>query len=110
MRKASAFRKVLPNLSTTVEGLPQIDENIYKTLTGKYEIMSGVNVNIFVDADKLMAKTPDGFSFQLFPSSETEYFTDVTDIQITFKKDDKGNVNGATFHLPERDYASQKVE
>ena len=110
LRKNSPVKKVLPDLTTTIDNLPKIDSNVYKSLSGRYEIQPGVNVNVFVDADKLMARSPDGRVFQLYPVSETEYFIDVADLQITFNRNENGAVLGMVVHEPNGDLEIKKVE
>jgi pimeloyl-ACP methyl ester carboxylesterase len=90
LRNSSPMRKVLPNLSTTVGNLPKIDSAVYRAIAGKYEIMPGTSVNVSVDGDRLMVKAPDGAMLQLFPVSETEYFIDVVDVQVSFAKNGNG--------------------
>ena len=91
LRKTSPIRKVvLPGFTTTVENIPAIDSLVCKTFVGEYE-MTGTKVTVLFENGKLYVRTPDGAKLQMYPSSETEYFLDVADIQLTFDKD----VNGA---------------
>jgi hypothetical protein len=110
LRKNSPVRKVLPDLTTVIENLPQIDLHTYKMLTGKYEIQPGINVIIFVDHDKLMAKGPDGQPVQLIPASETEYYVDAFDIQLDFKRNRNGIVDSITIHENDSDTEAKKIE
>ncbi|HLP15247.1 MAG TPA: prolyl oligopeptidase family serine peptidase [Bacteroidota bacterium] len=112
LRNACAFRKVLPNLTTTVENVPKIDTAVYHALAGVYEIMPGMVVGVSVDAERLMVKSPDGMTFRLYPVSETEYFVDGEDIQLSFAKNengvfDKGVVYQGTREIPMKKVASK---
>jgi pimeloyl-ACP methyl ester carboxylesterase len=110
IRNACPVRKVLSNLTTTIDNIPVIDPKVYQAIAGTYEIRPGVNIPIFIEADKLMVKTPDGAIFQLFPTSETEYFIDTVDIQLTFKKNKNGSIAKVIVHQGNRDMEIKKVE
>jgi hypothetical protein len=110
LRKISPIRKVLPDLTTTIENVPAIDSTVIKSLVGKYEIQPGINVNIFIDNGNLMGNTPEGLKFHLFPYSETEHFIDIADIQLTFIKNENGKITGVVVHQPGRDMEMKKIE
>ena len=110
IRKTCPVRKVLPNLTTTIENLPVIDPKIYQAIAGKYEIQPGAVLSVFTEADKLMVTAPDGTLLQLFPTSETEYFVDVTDIQLTFNKNKDGSITTGMVHMGNRDMEIKKIE
>lgn len=110
LRNTCPVRKVLPNFTTTIDNLPVIDPNVYQALAGKYEIQPGVDLHIFMDAGKLMGKAPDGSIFQLFPTSETEYFIDAVDIQLTFCKNENGSIAKVIVHQGDMDMEVKKVE
>ncbi|MBN2424793.1 MAG: prolyl oligopeptidase family serine peptidase [Calditrichaceae bacterium] len=110
LRKTCPVRRVLPDLTTTIDNLPVIDPGVYKTLAGRYEIQPGVNIFVYIDGNKLMGKAPDGIVFQLFPSSETEYFVDRADIQLTFGKNETGVVDKVIVHQNGQDLEIKKSE
>lgn len=94
LRKKCPHRKVQPDLSTVIENLPVVDKQILNSYVGKYEIQPGVNINVFMESGNLMGNSPDGQKFQLFPVSETEYFIDMADVLLIFKKNNDGVVDG----------------
>jgi hypothetical protein len=57
-----------------------------------------------------MATTPDRKTIQLLPLSETEYFIDGIDIQISFIKNEKGIVENAIVHQSDNNYSIKKIE
>jgi len=109
LRKKCPVRRVLPDLTTVIDNLPEIDKQVLNALTGKYEIQPGVNVELFLDSGKLMGNSPDGDTFQLFPISETEYFIDLADIMFTFNKNENDIVESAVIHLNGRDISVKKI-
>ncbi len=84
---------MLNDLSTSVTGLPKIDPNVYDTYVGEYKTEERFVVKIMRERNKLMGQGPGGPPVQLFPYTETEYFLDVMDVQITFVKNESGEVN-----------------
>jgi hypothetical protein len=110
IRKTCPVRKVLPNLTTTIDNLPKIDLKVYKAIAGKYEIQPGVVLSVFIEADKLMAKAPDGNIIQLYPTSETEYFVDVADFQMTFIRNEDDSVTSGIVYTGGRKMEIKKIE
>ena len=111
LRKTSPFRKVvLPGFTTKIENIPALDSTFCKTLAGKYEMPSGTKVSVLFENGKLYAISPEGMKLQLFPSSDTEYFLDVTDLQISFVKSAAGKVDKMIVHQGGQDIEFKKVE
>lgn len=110
MRKVSPKRKVLPNLSTTIDNIQAIDTLIYKSYAGKYTIEAGFNIEVYVESGNLMVLTPEGARLRLFPLSESEYFLDVADVQVLFTKNGDGRVEKATIYQPGGVFDAKKTE
>jgi len=110
LRKNCPIRKVLPNLTTKIENLPVIDSSIFKSYKGKYEIQPGVILDVYTDSGKLMVKTPEGARIQLLPLSDSDYFIEVADVQVTFGKIENGKVDKLTVHQNGRDSEAKKIE
>ena len=49
-------------------------------------------------------------NYQVFPESETEFFYTVVDAQLTFTKDDAGEVAGLVLHQGGRNTPAPKQE
>jgi len=47
---------------------------------------------------------------EIFPESETDYFLAVADVQVTFVKDDKGQVTEAILHQNGRNLTAKKIK
>ena len=110
LRNNCPIRRVLPDLTTKIDNLPVIDSHIFESYKGKYEIQPGVNIDVYTDSDKLMVKTPDGARIQLLPLSDSDYFIEVADIQVTFGKIENGKVDKLTVHQNGRDSEAKKIE
>jgi hypothetical protein len=110
LRRISPIRKVLPDFTTTIGNIPAIDSLTCKTFVGKYEVPGRISVSVMFNNGKLYVKAPEGTIIQLYPSSETEYFIDAADMQITFNKKENGTVDKMIVHQGGRDMEISKVE
>jgi hypothetical protein len=71
----------------------KIDPSILDAYVGEYEFLPGRTVAIARSGNQLMAGMRGVPNTPLFPESETRFFFKVADVQITFVKDEKGEVN-----------------
>ena len=61
---------------------------------GCYKISSGALVNVTRKGDHLFSQVSDGDYWEMFPDSETQFFSKIADAQITFKLDAGGHTIG----------------
>ena len=57
-----------------------------------------------------MGEAPGQPKLELFPESETRFFLKVADIQITFVRDEKGNVSGLILRQNAKDLTAKKIK
>lgn len=69
-----------------------VDPKLYDAYVGKYEYPGGMILTVTRDGNKLLAQLTGQPQFEIFPRSETEFFWKVVDAQITFMKNEKGEV------------------
>jgi len=69
-----------------------VDPNLYNAFVGQYQISPKMILTVKKDGNRLIAQATGQNSAEIFPSSETEYFYRIRDAQITFRKNDKGEV------------------
>jgi hypothetical protein len=110
LRKKCPRRRVMPDLTTVTDNLPEISQKALEAVTGKYEIQPGVKIDVFLESGKLMGVSPDNEKFQLYPASETEFFVDMADLLLTFNKNDKGVVESVMIHVNGQDIPARKTE
>ncbi|MBI1932417.1 MAG: prolyl oligopeptidase family serine peptidase [Ignavibacteriales bacterium] len=110
LRKKCPYRRVQSDFTTIIENLPLVDKEILNTYIGKYEIQPGVNINVFIESGNLMGNSPDGQKFKLFPISETDFFIDMADVLLMFKKNNDGIVVGVEIIQNGNKMISRKVK
>jgi CubicO group peptidase (beta-lactamase class C family) len=99
-------------LSNKMEAHPILQANaavspkVYDAYVGRYDY-GGPILTVTRQGDRLFTQLAGQPKFEIFPKSETEFFWKVVEAQVTFVKNEKGEVTGAvhrqggqTIHAP----------
>ena len=76
----------------------KVDPKIYAAYTGDYELRPGFIITVSKEENRLMVQATGQQKVEVFPESETKFFYQVVDAQISFKKDAQGKVTGLVLH------------
>ncbi len=81
------------------EPIPEREEvdvavEILETYAGEYQLESGMAIVVTVEDGLIYAEPTGQGKFQLFAESETQFFLKVAPVQVSFVKDDSGEVTG----------------
>lgn len=87
-----------------------VDPKIFDGYAGQYEVAPGVILTITRDREHLMAQTKGQARAEMFPSSETEYFSRRSDVQISFVKNEQGQVTGMVIVQNGRNIPARKIK
>jgi len=87
-----------------------VDPKIFDGYAGQYEVAPGVILTITRDGEHLMAQTKGQPRAEIFPSSETEYFSRRVDVQIKFVKNEQGQVTGMVIVQNGRNIPARKIK
>ncbi len=87
-----------------------VDPKIFDGYAGQYEVAPGVILTIARDGEHLMAQTKGQPRAEIFPSSETEYFSRRVDVQIKFVKNEQGQVTGMVIVQNGRNIPARKIK
>lgn len=88
----------------------EMDPAVFDDYEGDYQLRPGFVLAVFRDADKLYVHPSGQDDFQLFPEAEDEFFLTVTDAQISFVRDDLGQVTGLVLHQGGQDAEAPRTE
>jgi uncharacterized protein DUF3471/copper type II ascorbate-dependent monooxygenase-like protein len=88
----------------------RVDTNIYDSYTGEYSMGLGPKFTIQREGDKLFFIASGQPRIQAFPESETKFFFKVVDAQVTFIKNDSGEVTELLFQMNNRNIRAKKVD
>lgn len=86
------------------------DADLYDKYIGEYELAPQVIYTITKEENKIFAQLTGQERFEIFPSSESEFFYKVVDAKITFIKDDKGNVTNLILHQMGQEIPAMKIK
>jgi CubicO group peptidase (beta-lactamase class C family) len=87
-----------------------VDPKLYDTFVGQYQLSPKVIMTIKKAGNRLIAELTGQGEAEIFPSSETEYFTKVVDLRITFRRNDKGEVTGIVLTQAGNTRAAPKIK
>jgi len=85
-----------------------VDPAIYDSYVGDYQLAPNFILTISKENNRLYTQATGQGRFEIFPSSETEYFLKVAKAEITFNKDESGKVVSLTLHQAGRDMQAPK--
>lgn len=88
----------------------QLDPKIFDAYAGEYQIAPGLSVVFTREGDKLFMQPTGQSKIEIIPESETEFFLAVADVQVTFVKDDKGEVQQAILHQNGRNLTAKRIK
>ena len=82
---------------------------LYESYTGDYELAPKFIVTITFEDGKLMAAPSGQPKAELYATSATEFFLRVVDAQITFVKNEQGQVTELILHQNGRNMPAKKI-
>ncbi len=69
----------------------------------------GFTITVTLEAGQLFIQATNQPKFPVFPESETEFFLKVVDAQITFVRDEDGQVTSLILHQAGQHVPGQKI-
>ncbi len=116
----AAIGKISQDLAAIVFGekyeLPQerkvaeIDYRICDAYLGQYQLDTNLAIAITREGDHLFGQGTGQPKFELFPESEIKFFLKIIDAQITFIKNEKGEVKEFILHQNGKDHPAKKMD
>lgn len=70
----------------------ELDPAIYEQYVGVYQLSPDFSIEIKTKDGKIYGQATGQSDFEMFPESETKFFLTIVDADITFVKDENGNV------------------
>jgi hypothetical protein len=87
-----------------------VASRILDQYAGRYQFAPNYSLTITREGDKLMGEATGQPKVQFFPESETKFFLKVIDADLTFVKNEKGEVTEAIFNMNGRAMHAKKVD
>ncbi|MEL6106515.1 MAG: serine hydrolase [Planctomycetota bacterium] len=74
----------------------KVSQETMKEYVGRYELVPGFFFDVKIERERLMVKLTGQTFLEVFPKSDEVWFYKVVQAEITFNKDDEGNVESLT--------------
>ena len=99
----------------TDEPLPEravadIDPDLYDDYAGTYELRPGFELEIVREGDRLFGQPTGQPRVELFPASETEFFLEVVDAQLTFERGADGRATHVVLEQGGNELRGQRID
>jgi serine-type D-Ala-D-Ala carboxypeptidase/endopeptidase len=88
----------------------KVAPQVLEAYVGQYELTPGFVITISRDGDRLYAEATGQSKIEIFPESETEFFLTIVDAQISFVKDEKGEVTHLVLHQMGRSTRGNRIK
>jgi len=88
----------------------KVDPKIYDAYAGRYELAPNVFFTVKRQGDRLMVQLTGQAFLEVFPSSETEFSYRVVDAQLTFVKNNAGEVTSLILHQNGQNPEAKRVK
>lgn len=88
----------------------KLDPKIFDAYVGEYQLTPAFILTFSREGDKFFTQATGQQKFELFAQTETDFFIEVVDAQVTFVKDDKGQVTHVVLHQNGRDQPARKIK
>jgi CubicO group peptidase (beta-lactamase class C family) len=86
----------------------KLDPKIFDAYAGEYQLTPNFSIKISREGDRFFGQATGQERFEIFAETETDFFFQVVDAQITFVKDDKGLVTHLVLHQNNADQQVKK--
>jgi CubicO group peptidase (beta-lactamase class C family) len=88
----------------------KVDPKLYDAYVGQYQIAPAFVLTVTREGDRLMTQATGQQKLELFPESETKFFLRAVDAQVTFVRDERGNVTHVILHQSGKDQKGPKTQ
>ena len=95
---------------STARAIASVNPSIYDAYVGQYQIAPNFILTMTKEDNRLMMQATGQSRAQLFPETETMFFLRVVDAQVTFVRDNKGQVTGLVLRQKGREIQANKIK
>ena len=88
----------------------RLEARVLDAYVGEYQVVPGFGLTVSREGDQLFVQATGQGKFELFAETETDFFLKVVDAQITFVKDDKGQVTSLVLHQNGVNQPAKKIK
>jgi hypothetical protein len=111
LRAKCATTIVNEDLSTSIRGAIKVPLKLLKSYVGSYKVeQQGFEVKIILSDSKLLGQGPNGPPVELHAISESDFFLQEMDLQLSFQKDTETNENILIIYQADQVLKGIKIE
>jgi len=88
----------------------EVPDHILESYIGKYELMPNFILTVTKENHQMKAQATGQPVFDIFPKSENEFYLKVVDAQLTFNKNDAGNIVSVTLFQGGREMKGKRID
>ena len=88
----------------------KLDPKIFDSYVGEYQLTPTFILKFSREGDKFFAQATGQEKFEIFAETETDFFLEEVDAQVTFVKDDKGQISHVVLHQNKVDQQAKKIK
>ncbi|HKO96024.1 MAG TPA: serine hydrolase [Pyrinomonadaceae bacterium] len=88
----------------------KLEAKIFDAYVGEYQLAPNFVITILREGDQFFAKATGQGKLEIFAETESDFFITALDAQITFVKDDKGQVTHLVLHQNKVDQPAKKIK
>jgi CubicO group peptidase (beta-lactamase class C family) len=104
-----ALKKLGDDVNDLVKEV-KVSDAVLETYIGKYELQPGFILTITKEGNQLKTQATGQSAFDIFPKSENEFYLKVVDAQLTFNKNDAGNIVSVTLFQGGREMKGKRID
>ncbi|MBO0931326.1 serine hydrolase [Fibrella aquatilis] len=87
-----------------------VDSTVLASYVGEYQLAPSFSIKVTQQGSRLLAQATGQEQFEIFAQSPTEFYYKVVDAQVSFVKNDKGEVDGMVLHQGGRNIPGKRVK
>ncbi|HEV3340654.1 MAG TPA: serine hydrolase [Pirellulales bacterium] len=92
-----------------IRRVAEVDPKVYDELAGRYELAPSLIMTVSRQGDRLLTQITGQPQVEIFPESESDFFLRVVDAQLTFFRNQEGQVTHLILHQGGRDIEAKRL-
>ncbi|MDE5419202.1 serine hydrolase [Labilibaculum sp. DW002] len=105
----NALKKLGDDVSDLIKEV-KVSNAVLDTYIGKYELQPGFIITVSREGNQLKTQATGQPIVDIFPKSENEFYLKVVDAQLTFNKNDAGNIDSLTLFQGGREMKGRRID
>jgi uncharacterized protein YneR len=86
-----------------------VDEKILENYVGKYELAPGFILTVSRDGNQMKSQATGQTEVLIYPKSDNIFYLKVVEAQLTFNRNEDGNVESVTLHQGGQEIVGKKL-